>query len=48
MEQDCAAPVHLGIDRFELRLGDRAAEAGDVHVHANAAELIETALHLAQ
>ena len=47
-EQDRAAPVHLGIDRLELGLGDRAVEADDVHVDADAAELVEAALHLFQ
>jgi hypothetical protein len=45
-EQYRTAPVHLGIDRLELGLGDRAAEANDVHIDTNAAQLVETALHL--
>ena len=47
-EQDGAAPVHLGIERFELGLGDRAAETHDIHVDADAAKLVEAALHLLQ
>ena len=38
--------MHLGIDRLELGLGDRAIEADDVHIDADAAELVEAALHL--
>jgi hypothetical protein len=45
-KEDRAAPVQFGVDRLELGLGDRAVEAGDVHVDADTAELIETALHL--
>jgi hypothetical protein len=45
-EKDHAAPVHLFVDRLELGLGDRAIEADDVHVDPDAAQLIETALHL--
>jgi len=45
-EQDRAAPVQLGIDRLELRFGDRAGEARDVHVDPDAAKLVEAALHL--
>ena len=47
-EQDRAAPVHLRIDRLELGLGDRAVEADDVHVDADAAQLVKAALHLLQ
>ena len=47
-EQDRTAPVHLGIDRLELGLGDRASEARDVHVDPDAPKLIEPSLHLAQ
>ena len=47
-EQHGAAPVHLGVERLELGLGDRAAEADDVHVDADAAQLVEAALHLLQ
>ena len=47
-EEDGAAPVHLGIERLELGLGDRPVETGDVHVDADAAELVEPALHLLQ
>jgi hypothetical protein len=47
-EQHGAAPVHLGIERLELGLGDRAPEADDVHVDPDAAELVEAALHLLQ
>ena len=47
-EQDGAAPVHLGVDRLELGFGDRAIETNDVHVDANAAQLVKAALHLLQ
>ena len=47
-EQHGTAPVHLGVDRLELGFGDRATETDDVHVDADAAQLIEAALHLLQ
>jgi hypothetical protein len=47
-EQDAAAPVHLRVDRLELRLGNRVTETGDIQVDADAAELVKAALHLAQ
>ncbi len=47
-EQDGAAAVHLGVKRLELGFRHRAAEAGDVHVHADAAQFVQPARHLAQ
>jgi hypothetical protein len=44
-EQNRAAPVHLGIDRLELRLGDRPPEARDVHVDPAAAEFVQPTRH---
>ena len=47
-EENRAAPVHLGIDRLEFGLGDRTVEADDVHIDADAPQLIEPAFHLAE
>ena len=42
------APVHLLVEGLELRLRGGAIEAGAGHRHAEHAELVEPALHLAQ
>src|SRR5207302_3779413 len=47
-EENSAAAVHLGIDRLELGFGDGPVEADDVHVDADAAQLVEPALHFLQ
>jgi len=47
-KQDGAAPVHLGVDRLELAFGDRPVQADDVHIDADAVQLIEPAFHFTQ
>jgi len=47
-ERDGAAAVQLCIDWLELGLGHPAAEAGDVHVHPDAAEFVEAVPQSAQ
>ena len=42
------APVHLLVEWLELRLRGGAVEAGARHRHAEHAELVQPALHLAQ
>ncbi len=46
--QHGSAPIHLGIEGLELRLGRGTVEAGARHRDTEHAELVETTFHLAQ